>query len=92
MKLAIRTILFQMICIIIFGIVYYYLEDHFIDLQGNVKKYSTILDYILLSTTVQASVGITDLLPNTFYSKLTILIQQLIMISTNIFTLYIFTI
>jgi len=49
------------------------------------------LDCILLSTTIQAGVGFTGLTVNSSAGKLIMLLQQLILISTHAFTLYIFT-
>ena len=91
MKLAIRALLFHIVCIITFALLYFYFSDDFKDINGKTKKDSSILDYFLLSTTIQASVGISDLIPNTFYSKLFVIFQQILMISSHLFTLYIFT-
>jgi hypothetical protein len=49
------------------------------------------LDCVLLSTTIQAGVGFTGLSVNSSVGKLIMLLQQLILISTHAFTLYIFT-
>ena len=89
MKLIIRTIIFHIICIFIFAIIYYNLADSFNDV--NRKKEKDIMDYISLSVTIQSSVGLTYLEPITYYSKIAVLIQQIILISTNVITLYIFT-
>ena len=51
-----------------------------------------IIDYLLLSTTIQAGVGVSDMYPISFYGKITMIIQQLIMICTHLFTIYIFNI
>ena len=91
MKLAIRALLFHIVCIITFAFLYFYFSDDFKDGNSNENKKFTILDYFLLSTTIQAGVGITELFPNTFYSKILVIIQQILMLSTHIFTLYIFT-
>ena len=90
MKLAIKTIIFHLICIIIFAIVYYYLADFFEDVNKN-KNNKTFLDYLSLSVTIQSGVGLTFLDPTSVYSKTALLIQQLILISSHIITLYIFT-
>lgn len=89
MKIVIRTVLFHFSCIIIFGILYYYLKEDFTEKEeANLE----IIDYLLLSTTIQAGVGISDIYPTIFYGKLTMIIQQIIMICTHVFTLYILTI
>jgi hypothetical protein len=54
MKIAIRTVLFHFLCIIVFAIIYYNIQSHF---QGIVKHdRKSILDYIFFSTTIQSSV------------------------------------
>jgi hypothetical protein len=50
-----------------------------------------VIDYLLLSTTIQAGVGISDLYPLSYYSKIAIIIQQILMLFTHVITLYIFT-
>lgn len=89
MKIAIRTVLFHIICIFIFALFYYYFRD---DFKTEVKEQFTLLDYIFLSTTIQSGVGLTDIYPINFYGKLTMIIQQLVLIMTHVFTIYIFTV
>ena len=88
MKIVIRTVFFHILCIVIFGLLYYYFRD---DFKTQVKEEFTILDYLFLSTTIQSTVGLTDIYPINFYGKLIIIIQQLVLIMTNVFTVYIFT-
>ena len=88
MKLAIRTVLFHILCILIFALFYYYFRN---DFKTEVKENYTLLDYIFLSTTIQAGVGLTDMYPIDFYGKLIMIIQQLVLIMTHVFTIYIFT-
>jgi len=89
MKIVIRTVFFHFLCIILFGILYFYLKD---DFEEKEKVDLEIIDYVLLSTTIQAGVGVSELYPTNFYGKLTMIIQQIIMICTHVFTIYIFTI
>jgi hypothetical protein len=89
MKIAIRTVFFHILCIIIFGLLYYYFRE---DFKTHVKEDFTVLDYLFLSTTIQAGVGLTDIYPIGFYGKLIMIIQQLVMIMTHVFTIYFFTI
>jgi hypothetical protein len=94
MKLVIRTVFFQFSCILFFGLIYLFLIDHFVrDEKFTLNKSKTpeILDCLFLATTIQSGVGYTDLYPITDTSKMVLIIQQFIMISTNIFLLYIFT-
>ena len=88
MKLAFRTVIFHILCIFIFALFYYYFRD---DFKTEVKEKFTLLDYIFLSTTIQSGVGLTDIYPIDFYGKLIMIIQQLVLIMTHVFTIYIFT-
>ena len=73
--------------IILFTILYYMFSDHYTKSGKRFEK----IDYLLLSVTIQAGVGISDIHPTTFYGKLILIIQQLMMISAHIFTFYLLT-
>ena len=88
MKLVIRTGVFHIVCIIFFSILYYNLKDHF---QRNTHQKVELLDYLLLSTTIQAGVGISDIYPISYYGKIVLITQQFMMMMTHILTLYFFT-
>ena len=88
MKHVVRIVVFHMICIIIFSFLYYNFKTEFDN--EIIKKNATLLDFILLSTTIQVSVGITEIYPKTNITKILIILQQLVMISTNVFTIYFF--
>jgi hypothetical protein len=89
MKIVIRTALFHLLCIIIFALIYLYLSEHFQTDQD--IKHNSFTDFLLLSTTVQAGVGVSELYPISFYSKMVLIIQQILLIFTHLITLYIFT-
>jgi len=89
MKIVIRTVFFHFLCVAGFGIIYFYLKDDFSEKESDNLE---IIDYLLLSTTIQAGVGISHLYPTSFYGKLTMIIQQFLMLCTHIFTLYILTV
>lgn len=93
MKLVIRTVIFHILCIAIFSSLYFKLSEHFQNGKNDDrnKKYSTFTDFLLLSTTIQSGVGISDLFPISFYGKIAVILQQFIMILTHVITLYIFT-
>ena len=88
MKLVIRTVIFHFTCIIIFACAYYLFKDN---LTSNIKDNFTVMECLFLSTTIQAGVGMTDITPTAFHTQLIMMAQQLIMILSNVFTLYIFT-
>ena len=92
MKLVIRGAAFNILCIIIFGFIYWSLQSHFTKDQNFQKMiYGDPIDFFFLSTTIQAGVGYPDIIAITSLSKIILMIQQIIMITTNIFILYIFT-
>jgi hypothetical protein len=94
MKLVLRTVVFQFICVLFFGLVYLSFKKHFIRDPAYTldnKSDPELLDCLFLATTIQAGVGYSDLYPITDLSKIIMIIQQFIMISLNVFLLYIFT-
>ena len=88
MKLVIRTVFFHLCCIVLFTGIYYYLRSDFTIPGANDV---TVMDCTLLSTTIQAGVGISNVAPLTNVSKIVMSIQQLILIATYVFTVYIFS-
>jgi hypothetical protein len=88
MKIVFRTLIFHLLCILIFSILYYIFRD---DYREQNQKKSKPIDYLFLSTTIQAGVGISDIYPTDFYGKIIMIVQQLLMLFTNIFTIYILT-
>ena len=93
MKIVLRTLVFHIICIIIFAFLYKYLAIHFGHDKNKMNTNNTeMIDYLLLSVTIQSTTGFSDLYPVSHLSKLVLMIHQFIVISTHVFTLYIFTI
>jgi hypothetical protein len=95
MRIVFKIVAFQFLCVLLFGLAYLSFKEHFIrDIKFTIdkKKEPELLDCLFLSTTIQAGVGYSDLYPITDTSKIIMIIQQFIMISTNVFLLYIFTI
>jgi len=88
MKIVFRTVCFHLLCIIVFSFLYFHNKDGF---QSLVNKNVSYLDYFLLSTTIQAGVGISSIYPIYSYGKIIMILQQFIMILTHVFTLYVFT-
>lgn len=89
MRLVIKALFYNICCITIFGLLYDYLGDkHF---KRDDKKPVERIDCLFLSTTVQAGVGYSDLTPITDLAKMILIFQQFLMISSNVFILYIFS-
>lgn len=88
MRIVFATIFFNFLCIIFFSMIYIYLKNEFINNANNEIK---LIDIIMFSTTVQSGVGLSNLLPNSFNSKLVTIIQQLTMICSYVIILYVIT-
>jgi len=93
MKQVLQTFLFQLTCIIVFGSLYWVFKDDFsLNLSNEKKNDLRILDCFFTSVTVQAGVGYSILNPDTNRAVLLLMIQQLIMVFSNILMLYLFSI
>ena len=104
MKIVFRTVAFHIICILIFALIYSTFSDGFKSVDYELynenrsrnsnrnNEEMNFLDFLLLSTTIQAGVGISEYFPSVPFTKITMIIQQIIMISTHVFTLYTLTI
>jgi hypothetical protein len=105
MRIAIRTVVFHTLCILVFAFIYSAYSDDFRSLSNyntennnnnnnnnnRIKKERSFLDFLLFSTTIQAGVGISEFFPSTSLTKMFLITQQIIMISTHVFTLYFLT-
>jgi hypothetical protein len=89
MKILIRTLVFHFVCILMFSLLYLNIAS---DMASEDSSPVNFLDCLLLSTTIQAGVGFTNLSVNSSLGKLIMMLQQLLLISTHAFTLYIFTV
>ena len=90
MKIVFRTLLFHVVCIFIFTILYSVFSDDYNEKNegdGTITK-NTFIDCLLLSTTIQAGVGVSNMYPTNSIGKIILIIQQLIMMSGNLIALY----
>jgi hypothetical protein len=67
---------------------YYNFSNEYND---NTDNNDSFLDFLLLSTTIQAGVGISGLYPINDIGKIMMILQQIILLSSHIITLYVFT-
>ncbi len=88
MKLVFRTFIFHIFCIFVFAFIYSNLSDGFHIIEKGTK---TFIDFFLLSTTIQAGVGNTNLNPVNYYSKIAVITQQFILLLTYVVTIYVFS-
>jgi Sec-independent protein secretion pathway component TatC len=98
MRIVLKTLAIHLFCIIFFAFFYSYFSIHFDNNAENKCQHSnddltlcSIIDFFLFSTTIQAGVGISNILPISVYGKLFMILQQLIMISISVITIYVFT-
>jgi hypothetical protein len=89
MKRVIQTVVFHFTCIVMFMLLYFFLSDHFEKMSN--EKRPELIDYFFLSTTIQSGVGYTSLTPITTIAKFVLIMQQMFMLSINVFLLYMFT-
>ena len=88
MRLFIRTVLFHLLCIVIFSIVYFYLKGEF---HYKPVDNPTFLESLFLSVTIQSGVGITDIYPRSSVGKAVMILQQFTLLLTQVFTIYLFS-
>ena len=93
MKRVLKTLAIHLFCIVFFAFFYYYFSTHFNNNKQHKSnnKLESLIDFFLFSTTIQAGVGISDILPISIYGKLFMILQQLIMISISVIMIYVFT-
>ena len=99
MRIVFRTVVFHILFILIFALIYLaYADDfkstdkYYYDENNNINKKKIIFfDFLLFSTTIQAGVGISEFFPSSSLTKMILITQQIIMISTHVFTLYFLT-
>ena len=81
MDIVTKTFLFNIICIVIFSLIYTSIStDNFAALQP--KDKITYIDLIFYSTTIQSGVGLSDINAITDLAKILSMIQQLVMIAS----------
>jgi len=89
MHRAIRTVFFHFFCIIIFTIIYKYIE---LELKDTEHKAVSFIDYLYLSVAIQAGTGFSQVIPKNNIGRIVIIIQELILICTHVFMVYFITI
>ena len=93
MRSVVYTVIFQLISIIVFGFVYWKFRKEFTsNIVKNPKYKIEVLDCFYTSVTVQSGVGYSILDPTTDDAKLILMLQQFLMITSNVLLLYFFSI
>ena len=98
MRRIVQTLAIHLFCILFFAFFYYYFSLHFDNNKQNKfehytreSKIDSIIDFFLFSTTIQAGVGVSDIVPISIYGKILMIIQQILLISISVITIYVFT-
>ena len=79
----------QVCLIFLFSLIYYSILTHF---KSSIDRHNPdYVDCVSLSTTIQAGIGLTDLLPNTRASVLLTTLQQFSVIISSIYIVFTFT-
>jgi hypothetical protein len=87
MNRLIKTACYQIISIAFFAMIYNIFSDHFnYDDPSQIDKR---LDYLLLSTTIQCSIGVSGLNPTSDLGKIILILHQLTVLFIHIITIYI---
>jgi hypothetical protein len=90
--LVINAFIYHISLVIFFSLLYFAIyDDNFVNSIPDSNEDPKISDCIYFATTIQAGVGLPSLNPKTHLSKMIVCIQQLLMISGNIFILTAFT-
>jgi len=85
MKIAIRTVCFHFFCIIVFTFLYKYAS---IELKDSEKRMDSFIDYLYLSVAIQSGTGFSQVIPKNDTGRILIIIQELMLICTHVFTIY----
>ena len=86
-----KTFIFQVVCLVIFGCLYWIYRDDFTLTFASKNNDLGILECFYTSVTLQSGIGYSILNPNNKRAVLLLMIQQLIMIFANILMLYLFS-
>lgn len=87
-----KTFLFQIVSIILFSLLYWKNSDGFVSGVTKLNKNNiSYIDFLFTAVTIQAGVGYSDLFPVQKLTKALVILQQFIMISSNILILYLFS-
>jgi len=85
----ISTFVFHLFFALLFSLIYYKIGQTGFELTISNKRAIGYMDYLSLSTSVQAGVGISNLTPKTELSSLVLTIQQFLLIAANVFIVYV---
>lgn len=89
MKLIYGSVILNISLVFLFALIYWIFRSEFSkDITGKKFVLGDLIDYFYMSVTIQAGVGYQGLSPITNIGKILLMIQQICMISSNIFVMY----
>ena len=89
MEYIFSSFLFHILFAIVFSIVYYSIDTGNFMFSTSENRQPSYIDFLSLSTSIQSGVGISNISPNTQLSNLLLMVQQALLIATNVFIVYI---
>ena len=92
---VLNTVLFQLFCAVLFSYLYWNYIDDFVPAttnEKNKKQKGELIDCFYTSITIQAGVGYNGLDPINDRGKLLLMVQQFLMICSNVLIFYLFSI
>lgn len=92
MKLIFGVVIYNLLSIIIFSLIYYYLAkgSHDVMHREHGNHAITYLDVLFFATTIQAGVGLSSVVVQTTLMKWLVILQQVLMISSYILLVALF--
>jgi len=79
LHIILKAVLTKIVVILLFAGIYYYLRDEFEHI-GFTDRPTTLYDCLNLSTTIQATIGLSNIYPTCGLSYIVMLIQQILVI------------
>jgi len=88
---VIKLAVFNYLAIVFFTVIYYNMQHGSFSKIGKPNVSPSLTDIFSYTTSIQAGVGLPDISCESQSAKLAVTIQQLVMIMSNIFIIYVFT-
>jgi hypothetical protein len=91
MKIVVRSLLSHIIFIFLFSLIYFLFKEGFVSDINTKNNKIEYLDTLLLSASIESGTGFSVISPVSNTCKFIIIIQEFIMVSVYVLTLYHFT-
>jgi hypothetical protein len=91
MKIVVRSVLSHIIFIFLFSLIYFLFKEGFVSDINTKNNKIEYLDTLLLSASIESGTGFSVISPVSNTCKFIIIIQEFIMVSVYVLTLYHFT-